>query len=71
MSVSFRLTHSVLVSVFFICRDLCACTDMLSIYVLYVSFCSKLRPITFGCVAMVCAVLFILKSSLLLYSTGY
>ena len=39
--------------------------------VLYVSFGSKVRPITFGCVAMRSAVLFIFRSRLLLYSTGY
>ena len=38
--------------------------------VLYRSFGSKVRPRTFGCVAMVSAVLFILKSRLLLYSAG-
>ena len=37
--------------------------------VLYVSFGSKLRHITFGCVVMASAVLFILRSRLLLYST--
>ena len=37
---------------------------------LYVSFGSKVRPITFSCVAMVNAVLFILRSRLLLYSAG-
>ena len=36
--------------------------------VLYVSFGSKARPITFGCVAMGSTVLFILRSRLLLYS---
>ena len=36
--------------------------------VLYVSFGSKVRPRTFGCVAMGSAVLFILRSRLLLYS---
>ena len=36
--------------------------------VLYVSFVSKERPKTFGCVAMDSAVLFILRSRLLLYS---
>ena len=35
--------------------------------VLYVSFGSKVRPRTFGCVAMNSPVLFILKSRLLLY----
>ena len=38
--------------------------------VLYVSFGSKLRPRTFGCIAMGSAVLFILTSRLLLYSAG-
>ena len=38
--------------------------------VLYVSFGSKVRPITFGCVAMRSAVLFIFWSRLLLYSAG-
>ena len=35
-----------------ICRCLCACTEMLWMCVLYVSFGSKVRPRTFGCVAM-------------------
>ena len=35
-----------------------------------VSFGSKVRPRTFGCVAMRCAVLFIFRSRLLLYSAG-
>ena len=39
--------------------------------VLYVSFGSKVRPRTFGCVAMRSAVLFIFRSKLLLYSAGY
>ena len=38
--------------------------------VLYVSFGSKVRPRIFGCVAMDNAVLFILRSRLLLYSAG-
>ena len=38
--------------------------------VLYVSFGSKVRPRTFGCVAMCSAVLFILRSRLLVYSIG-
>ena len=38
--------------------------------VLYVSFGSKVRPRTFGCVAMRSAVVFILRSRLLLYSAG-
>ena len=39
-------------------------------FVLYVSCVSKVRPITFGGVAMGSAVLFILRSRLLLYSEG-
>ena len=35
-----------------------------------VSFGSKVKPITVGCVAMGSAVLFILRSGLLLYSEG-
>ena len=38
--------------------------------VLYVSFGSKVRPRTFGCVSIGSAVLFILRSRLLLYSAG-
>ena len=38
MSVSFCLPHPVAVSAFMICRSLCACTEMLSMCVLYVSF---------------------------------
>ena len=38
--------------------------------VLYVRFGSKLRPITFECVAMGSTVLSILRSRLLLYSAG-
>ena len=37
--------------------------------VLYVSFGSRVRPRTFWCVAIYSAVLFILRSRLLLYST--
>ena len=39
--------------------------------VLYVSFGSKARSRTFGCVAMGSAVLFILRPRMLLYSAGY
>ena len=52
MSVSFCLPHPVAVSAFMICRGLCACTDILWMCVLYVSFGSKVRPRYFGCVAM-------------------
>ena len=62
MSVSFCLHHPVAVSAFMICRGLCACTEMLWMCVLYVSFGSKVRPRTFGCVAMGSALLFIVRS---------
>ena len=48
-------------SAFMICRGLCACTEMLWMCVLYVSFGSKIRPRTFGCVAMGSALLFIVS----------
>ena len=38
--------------------------------VLYVSIGSKVRPITFGCVTMGSALLFIVRSRLLVYSAG-
>ena len=57
MTVSFRLTHHVAVSAFIICSGLCACTEMLLMCVLYVSFGSKVRPRTFGCIAMGISVL--------------
>ena len=38
--------------------------------VLYVSFRSNVRPRTFGCVAMGSALLFIVRSRLLVYSAG-
>ena len=53
-----------------ICRGLCACTKMLWMGVLYVSFGSKVRPRTFGCAAMGSALLFIVRSRLLEYSAG-
>ena len=59
-----------LVSAFMICRGLRACTEMLWMCVLYVSFGSKVRPRTFGCVAMGSALLFIVRSRLLVYSAG-
>ena len=70
MSVSFCLPHPVAVNYFIMCCGLCACTEMLGMCVLYVSFGSKVRPRTFGCVAMRSAVLFIFRSRLLLYSAG-
>ena len=60
MSVSFCLPHPVAVSALMICRGLCACTEMLWMCVLYVSFGSKVRPRTFVCVAMGSALLFII-----------
>ena len=70
MSVSFCLPHPVAVSAFMICRGLCDCTEMLWMCVLYVSFGSKVRPRTFGCVTMGSALLFIVRSRLLVYSAG-
>ena len=70
MSVSFCLPHHVAVSAFMICRGLCACTEMVWMCVLYVSFGFKVRPRTFGCVAMGSAVLCILRSRLLVNSAG-
>ena len=43
---------------------------MLQIFVLYVSFGSKVRPRTLGCIAMGSTVLFILRSRLLLNTEG-
>ena len=54
-----------------ICRGLCACTEMLWMCVLYVSFGSKVRSRSFGCVAMGSALLCICRSRLLVYSVGY
>ena len=68
MSVSVCLPHPVAVSAFMICRGLCACTEMLWMCVLYVSFGSKVRPRTFRCVAMGSALLFIVRPRLLVYS---
>ena len=70
MSVSFYLPHHISVSAFMICRGLCACTEMLWMCMLYVSFGSKVRPRTFGCVVMGSALLFIVRSRLLVYSAG-
>ena len=70
MSVSFCLPHPVAVSVFMICRGLCACTEMLWMCVLYVSFGSKVRPRTFECVAMGSALLFMVRFRLPVYSAG-
>ena len=57
-------------SAFIFCGGLCACTEMLRMCVLYVSFGSKVRPRTFWYVDMGSAELFIFKSRLLLYSEG-
>ena len=53
-----------------ICRGLCACTEMLWMCVLYVSFRYKVRPRTFGCDTIGSALLFIVRSRLLVYSAG-
>ena len=45
-------------------KGLCACTEMLWMRVLYVSFGSKVRPRTFGCVAMGSALLLSVRSRL-------
>ena len=45
-------------------------SEMLWMCVLYVSFGSKVRPRTFGCVAMGSALLFIVRSRLLVNSAG-
>ena len=69
MSVYLCLPHPVAVSAFMICRGLCVCTEMVWMCVctemvwmcvLYLSFESKLRPRTFGCVTMGSALLCIL-----------
>ena len=52
------------------CRGLCACTEMVWMCVLYVWFGSKVRPRTFGCLVMGSALLFIVRSRLLVYSAG-
>ena len=49
----------VAVSAFIICRGVCACTEMVWMCVLYVSFGANVRPRTFGCVAMGSALLLI------------
>ena len=46
-----------------ICRGLGACTEMLMMCVLYVSFGSEVRTKTFGCVAIGSALLFIVCAS--------
>ena len=46
------------------------CTEMVWMCVLYMSFGSKVRSRTFGCVAMGCAFLCIFRSSLLVYYAG-
>ena len=70
MSVSFCLSHPVAVSAYMICRGFCSRTEMLWMCVMYVSFGSKVRPKTYGCVAMGSALLFIVRSRLLIYSAG-
>ena len=70
MSVSICLPHPVAVSVFILWSGMCACTEMFRMCVLCMNFGSKVRPRSFGCIAMGSVVLFILRSRLLLYSAG-
>ena len=70
MSVSFCFPHPVAVSAFMICIGSCACTEMLWMCVLYVSFGSNVRPRTIECIAMGSALLFIVWSRLPVYSAG-
>ena len=48
MSVAFCLPHPVAVSAFMICRGLCACTEMVGMCGLYMSFGSKVSPEPLG-----------------------
>ena len=70
MSVCFCLPHPVAMNAFMIWTGLCAYNEMLWMCVLYVSFGSNVRPITFGCVAKGSALLCIFRSRLLVYSAG-
>ena len=70
MSVSFCLPHPVAVSAFMICRGLCACTEMLWMCVMDMSAGSKVRPRTYGCVAIGSALSVIVRSRLFVYSVG-
>ena len=70
MSVSFCLPHPVAVSAFMICRGLCACTEMLWMCVLYVSFGSKVKPEPLGALPWVVLCYLLLGSRLLVYSAG-
>ena len=71
-SGSVCLPHPVAVSAYSMCSGLCAkkIYYYTEVCVLYVSFGSKVRPRTFGCVVMGSAMLFIFRSRLLLYSAG-
>ena len=51
-------------------RGICASTEILWMCVLYVSFGSRVRPRTFGCIAMGSELLCIFRSRLLVYSAG-
>ena len=63
--MTFSLPHPVAVSAFIICSGLCACTEMLRMCVRYVSFGYKVRPRTFGCVAMGSVVYFEVQIALI------
>ena len=67
---SFCLPHPRTVSVYMICRGSCAYTEMLWMGVLYVSFESKVRPRTYGRIAIRSNLLCIFRSRLLVYYAG-
>ena len=70
-SIPLIVLHSLVTSVFWsMVSTKCACTELLWMCVLYVSFGSKVRLRTFGCIAMGSALLFIVRSRLLVYSAG-
>ena len=46
-----------------ICRGLCACTEMLWMCVLYVSFGSKVRPKTLAALVLVCVDVIVMSSA--------
>ena len=54
-----------------ICRGLCACTEMVWMCVLYVSFGSKERPRPLGALPWVVQCCLLLGSRMLVYSAGF
>ena len=60
MSVSFCLPHPVRVTAFMICSGLCACSEMLWMCVLYVSFGSKVKTLCrYGCMYFLAALVLV------------